>query len=525
MKNTGLRVSFCLLVLGFALFHFADNVADPDLWGHVLFGQRMLKTGGVEKSEPFSWTAPGAPWINHEVLAEIALGASHALAGGAGILLLKVLVGMLTFWIALRLGAEHLAWPWRSITWILGLIASVEISFGFAARPQIFSALGLAVLFWILRRVFDGRKAWAVLLPLLFFIWINTHGGALAGLLLLGIGFAAWCFESLFVRREKGSASSLVVVGVAVALSAAAMLLNPWGLQLPVWLIESVSWVRPEIHEWNPIRLDIERAPFFMLLGISAVSLLATRRRRALWEMTVLAVLAVMALRHVRHTPLFSIAALAFIPPHAADAVQRIRTHVAQLEASLANPRLQRIATVIFLVAAAGCFAATGILHKNHPRTMEIPADIYPVSAIHFMQEQELKGNLLVFFDWGEMAIWELPDNPVSMDGRLDTCYPRKVITANWDLYRGVPPDPSVLNIRDADVALLREDLGGAEMLIRKFGWRMVYRDPLAVVLIRNPSSFPRLAGRPLPVERGSEAVEGSAAFPSRRPARVFQKF
>ena len=38
----------CLLG-GFCLFWFADTIADPDLWGHVRFGQDILRTGSIAR--------------------------------------------------------------------------------------------------------------------------------------------------------------------------------------------------------------------------------------------------------------------------------------------------------------------------------------------------------------------------------------------------------------------------------------------------------------------------------------------
>jgi hypothetical protein len=136
---------FCASVLALALYQFSENTADPDLWAHTMVGEHLLLTGKLQKVEPYSWTAPGTPWINHELLAEAALGAAHWLAGGTGILLLKMLVGFLAFGIALRIGAADLAWPQRAVAWAVGALAVVEISYGFAARPQIFTVLGLAI--------------------------------------------------------------------------------------------------------------------------------------------------------------------------------------------------------------------------------------------------------------------------------------------------------------------------------------------------------------------------------------------
>jgi hypothetical protein len=136
-----LKRLFCAFVLALALYQFSENTADPDLWAHVMVGEHILLTGRLQPSEPYSWTAPGTPWINHEWLAEVALGAAHLLAGGTGILLLKMGVGFLAFGIALRIGTGDLSWPQRATAWAVGALAVVEISHGFAARPQIFTAL------------------------------------------------------------------------------------------------------------------------------------------------------------------------------------------------------------------------------------------------------------------------------------------------------------------------------------------------------------------------------------------------
>ncbi|HEX4645551.1 MAG TPA: hypothetical protein VH598_08070, partial [Verrucomicrobiae bacterium] len=173
---------FRVWVLALALYQFGENTADPDLWAHTLFGEQNLLTGKIQKTEVYSWTAQGLPFINHEVLAETIIGGSHLLAGGTGILLLKIVIGFLTFGIALALGGASLAWPQRAVAWAVGAIAVVEISYGFPPRPQIFTALALALEFWLLRKIHQEKFWWALALPILFAVWINAHGGALAGL-------------------------------------------------------------------------------------------------------------------------------------------------------------------------------------------------------------------------------------------------------------------------------------------------------------------------------------------------------
>jgi hypothetical protein len=76
--------------------------------------------------------------------------------------------------------------------------------------------------------------------------------------------------------------------------------------------------------------LESRRAVCFGAADVDFFAL--SRRRRALWEMAVCAGLAVFAFRSVRHTPLFAIAALAFVPPHLADVILRFRDQYSGLE-------------------------------------------------------------------------------------------------------------------------------------------------------------------------------------------------
>src|SRR5690242_13614739 len=140
-----LKLWFCAAVLLLAVFQFSENTVDPDLWGHVVFGQHMLQTHSIPKVDIYSWTAGGQPWINHEWVAEIILALFYKAWGGSGILLLKMAVGLAAFAVCLRLGAQSLSWPARFVAWGFAALAVVEISYGFAARPQIFTALFLSL--------------------------------------------------------------------------------------------------------------------------------------------------------------------------------------------------------------------------------------------------------------------------------------------------------------------------------------------------------------------------------------------
>jgi len=504
-----LRRLLIVWTLALAFFQFSENTADPDLWGHVLFGEQMLRSGSVAKIEPYSWTASGQPWINHEVLAEVALGVAHRLAGGTGILLLKMLVGFASLAIALRLALEKLDSAWKPVAWVMAALAVVEISFGFAARPQIFTVLGLAIEFWLLRRAYEGKWRWALALPALSLVWVNTHGGVVAGVALMFIAAAG-----NFWDRRGGWPVALGAIA-----SAAALLVNPWGLALPQSIIEADTWNRSDILEWRATPLGWDHAAMFILLALAIVSFALSRRARATWEMAVCGVLGFLAVRTVRHTPLFSLAALAFAPPHLADVIDRCHESFSRLLGLLQT----RVMAFVLAVSSAAMLMAAFFLHKENPFTMEAPRDEYPLGAIRFIREHDLTGNALLFFDWGEVSLWELPKVAVSMDGRMDTCYSRELIEEHWKFYNGEAVDKKILDLDRADLALLPRNLAGTAELAKRAGWEAVYVDALAAVLVRDAARFARLPKTERPMRGSPNATLGRAPFPEKPPARVYR--
>jgi hypothetical protein len=211
---------------------------------------------------------------------------------------------------------------------------------------------------------------------------------------------------------------------------------------------------------------------------------------------------------------LFLLANLALTPSHLLDLVARLVPRAENLRRWALQPAARLIATIA-LVGAAGAATARSVgPPKHNPCTIEIERDQYPCAALQFLAGHTVEGNLLVFFDWGQQAMWELPNNRVSFDGRLDTVYPRSVIEAHWKLNRGEIPDPAVLDLNAADVALV-PSASAVPTLLRSLGWYPLYADPLASILVRKA-----------PARRGTTiataaAVAGREPFPDTPSARA----
>jgi hypothetical protein len=513
-----LRRAFFFAVAAFAWWRFSENTADNDLWGHVLYGQRMLHLGAIEMRETLSWTAAGLPWINHEVLAEVVMGLAHQLAGGTGLWILMMGLASITLGLAWHAGAGTDRTR-RLIAAALLALSTNSIALGYSMRPQLFTYLFLVILLLALRCLFSTRSVrWAFVLPLLLALWANTHGGFLAGWLIVMVTVTVevvGSFRPTLLRRlrcEPAGLKPLLLVNIALG-STLALAANPWGLKLVQWTFETIRLPRPDIYEWRPMPLALASAPFFSVLLLGALAWAISRQPRRLWEMAVWVMLGLMAIQHQRHAPLFGLASLVLLPVHLQDLLTRLAAGTVALRAAIQRPAIAVVSALVLLASGSWCLQASRSVPRQYPFRMEVPRALFPVSAIEYMRAHDLTGNTFTFFDWGQQVLWELPDNPVSFDGRLDTVYPKEIMDAHWRLYAGEDPGLD-LPLLYAKYALLPTGSRSVILLASK-GWSVLYEDPLATVLTSRPHPPAKLS---LSFEASRQAVSGSVPFPDAPP-------
>jgi hypothetical protein len=394
------------------------------------------------------------------------------------------------------------------------------IATGYAVRPQLFSMLALVLLIFIMCRIDRGSVAWGAVIPFLFLGWVNTHGGFLAGLVVVSAASVAYVAQVAFEATAGFRSGTFLkcrrhpIVWLLLPVFAfVGTLSNPWGWRMIEWTVASVLLPRPNIVEWHSLGFSLAGLVLIAVMLATLWSWCFSRRPNCWWEATVLFVLAVMALRSQRHTPLFALANLMLTPVHLADALQRFARHGQGLVAAFRRPALQWAAASMLVCAAVYAGIQSGSYPRIHPFTLEVERDVFPESAVTFISENRLTGNTITFFDWGQYVLWKLPDNPVSFDGRLDTVYSAAIMDAHWRLYAGKDPGPA-LDLTRAEIALIPSSSPGADWL-RSAGWTTVYRDDLAEVLLRRPQSFPLLDRCRLPFIARSGSIAGRSLFPS----------
>lgn len=488
------NLSVALLVLSAALLLVSRSSADPDLWGHVRFGQDVLRSGSIPTTDPYSYLSGGKEWINHEILSEVTFAAAFDLFGPTGLILVRLTVCLVILLLLYRHLITRGLTPVRA--GLILLLAMPALRIGIATtRPHLFTHLFFLIMLLILEastRHPRYRGIWT--LPPLFAVWINFHGGVLAGLGVLATWVVVESLRQVSPRSHRAPEWRTLSprwLGVGLA-SAVVLLANPYGWKLPAFLIRTGTVARPDITEWLPVRIASPPGVVYLIVvGLACAALMRSVETRHPAAMAVLLVTGLAPLLAVRNIALFAIAVIVFTAKHwaspspASDAERNLEVGTADGQRAL---RVRHFATSLSFVAATALLG----LAASEARCIRIrPPSAprgYPVPAVDLLARSGVSGNMAVAFDWGEYTIWHLaPHVRVSMDGRRETVYPETVYQEYRNFVLGLDRWDALLDDHPTDLALIPKDRFPVyNLLVSKTGWTLVYEDTLSALFARD---------------------------------------
>ena len=493
-RSPWLLAIWCTAVALLAWSFGFTRMLNSDIWFHLAAGRLIVDTGTVPRVDPWSFTAGGQPWHNHEWLADVVFylwsewfGTESLVFWQWGLLALAavVLFDLLRRWCA------------PAMAWLIVLVALVTASPFFDIRPHAWSWLAFILL---LRATLVPCRGWQWLLPVLFLLWGNLHGGVVFGLMALALIVAAHQ-----VRRPVAGVepSALRRHGLLVfAGCVAATMVNPWGwraLAYPVELaLQHDSPSRTSLVEWaSPFR-DISgiRSPAYvpcLLLALAAACVLLARwyRQRnpeSLALVGLVLLTAAMSATSRRFIELFAIAAalvFAHVLPGRWLALPGRRTWVG-LALALALP--------VYL------------LH-DYPlgRAAFIPltrTERMPEEEVRFALANGLSGKVFSYFLWGGYLHWRTAGQlRVFIDPRSETVFPPDVHRRYLTVANDQPGWVRVIEESGADFVLWPFAPDSQRIILQELlasgRWRMVYTGAQGALLARSAFALPDQATTP----------------------------
>ncbi len=536
----------CFLAIWLALLWVGREkmLRDPGTFWHTVVGQKIIQSGKLIHSDPFSFSQQGQSWIAQQWLSECIMAAVHAWAGLDGLLLLSAtLLALLFAALARRLVRNGLPWPAAAVLLLLTIAAS---SHHFLARPHLATIAFMAVSFGLLCDVEAGKRSprSLLLLPPLFVLWTNIHGGALGGIATTLIVLFAWLAAPSLPKRlglERTRRIKPIIIGAVASLSITAVLVNPYGPALPrVWLGLMHSEVLP--------KLIIEHAPldFFsieggMIVALAAVYLAVLIRtwrnlRRAehnseatphdqgtfsdetahtplglrlTWLIPLVWLL--LAVSRVRHGPLFAVVAVIAIAEMLPFAAARRTASAANHRQRITRSKLGAFAfTLPVAVVALALFLQANripcpLIGANWAR---LDPAYWPVRAVENLREHLARSEtsaapvgltkgpsnradspLRIFNDmrFGGYLIYHLPEARIYIDDRCELYRDQGLLR-----YAQIIREPELIEglaaYQDVDLALVRKGTKLDRYLATSPRWNTLSTDPTASLYRRAPT-------------------------------------
>lgn len=463
---------------------FSRNIADNDLWGYLAFGRTFREEGFFPFHDIFSYTPTKTLWVYHEWLTGVVFYYVFEFLGPAGLQLLRYITIIVTLCLIYATAIKKEASP---VFALIALIpAMILISFGYMpTRAQIFTYFFFILTVYILETAKINQR-WKILLWLLpvQVIWCNLHGGFVAG---IGMIFLYALGEGLSGKKAFPFIAILIPACLAT-------LINPYGLEYWRFMADSVSMSRPEIGEWFSIIVALQRnyqtvpAIVFIALASMFLILILLQKKRSLTDMIIIAATLYLGVKHVRHTIFLGIIFGAIMPVIMNDLWKSFpekNSFFIYLK-SFAPPLILGI----ILIFAGFFIIKSGKIYLKPSFAIFAPQSHYPVGAIHWIERNNFRGNILPDFDWGEFIIWSCyPHCKIGMDGRYETVYDKTLIREYFDFSAGKDGWDVFLKKYPPDLVLIKPFTRIYYLLLKNPSWKVGYQDKQSVLFIRNNPS------------------------------------
>jgi hypothetical protein len=461
----------CILWLGW----FSPEIHDPDFWWHLKTGQYIVANRALPAPDPFAFTTarageayPGEAItryfnLTHEWVAQVLFYTVWRSGGFGGVVLFRALL-LIGFCALVGLIA------WRRCGGYYRSLAAATAAAGMAIRfavdrPYLITFLLLAASIAILE-----YRRWLWLLPPLFLIWANCHGGFFLGWLVLG----AYSLEALWQRSADARQLS-IVSALSILLSG----INPNGFRIvQVLFYYGSSAATRNLLEWaRPAPFSFSEFTALWLAGL-LLMLWAWKRVRIV-DWILFAAFAAAAFSAQRNTILVGLIAPIVI--------------VSYVPWNRALPALMPFAASVLLVG--GAMAATW----GNAFQFRAAEWRYPAGASEFLLAHHPDGAIFNTYEYGGYLIWRLwPEAKVFIDGRslsesLFQDYGRILYNVEeaggksaQELLDRYGVRTIVMNTFEYSQGLLYR-LAPALADPQQKEWKLVYEDPTAIVLMRTP--------------------------------------
>jgi len=392
------------LLIGAVFISYLFLPTDTDLGWHLRYGQHIFETASVFRKNKIGFFLPEYQWIHSYSLYQLITFVVYKYLGFGGLAFLGAGIISLIAWTIIASFPKKTFWP------VFGILLTLFLSLpatNMGYRSQTLSILGFSTLLYLLSKPIDKKSLF--LIPVIFLIWANLHGGFIFGFVLLGFHF----LEKI-IRKKNKEAVGLAIASITAFL---ATLINPFGFKI-YWESYRHSWypLNKLIAEWTPpnslyvlVILSIASLVIIKLLSLK-ISDFFKKEGLVTFGLSWL-FFTYLSFKAKRHLPFFALSSVYLLAKLFSEKKGGRR---------LINKACLLLTGLILLTIIVAHLVNPPNLKNYWQQIASQKSWPLPEKAIEFLKgKEELCPNLFNTYEWGGYLSWHLPKVKTFVDGRM----------------------------------------------------------------------------------------------------------
>jgi tetratricopeptide (TPR) repeat protein len=546
-----------LSLFGFAAVLGLQEIRSFDYWWHLRTGAWIFEHGAIPRVDPFTYTVPGARWIDVHWLHQIALHGLYTLGGHGAVVIAKAVVACALVALLAPIGYRRER-PVVSISALALML--VVVADRLMPRPELPTFLCLAGVLALLERHDRRPDARVYCIVAIQLLWVNLHGLFALGVALCAIYTAGELIRPLVspgqhLRRDRAARLAIVTL-----LAAAVAFANPNGLDGALYPIAQLGMIGPPQERGLFGSLIAELMPPLggdgalrgpavavgaALTGLCFAAMALNWRRLPAAHPLLWVAFLYLALGANRNGALLAIVAAPILVRNANELLdaRSARGPRARLFGAPALRAIARLAVVAVLWAGIADVARDRFFARlgSHRQTGLGPMDVYyPSGAADWLERERPPGPICHHMADGGYLIWRLhPEYPVLVDGRLEVFGEElfaELMIAGVERFRALDRKYHFGSVLVHYSMVVSDEL--MWWLYLNSNWRLVFVDDTAALFVRagaggtdafpevdldDPGLFPALDGGPGVEDRMRRLARTSFLASMRRFPRALE--
>jgi len=505
---------FAILIFFILVFSYSiSEIYCLDIWLHLKTGEHILENRSIPKVDIYSFTQENKEWINHEWLSQVIFYSIYNKFGTNGLILFRAIiilsVFLLLFFICHRKELSSIV--------ILLLLAVLFLSEQrFMIRPGLFTLLFTCSYLFILTKHRSSKLIY--ILPIIQLFWVNMHGYFFIGFLVILI-----CIISETLKRNiklpfawnknRTSLKEYNRLIITAFLIIVALFVTPYGLKGALYPFKVLSEFTK--HHNMFLKSITETIPLFsqgkinlphlaihwfnLLFLVSALSFFANFKKIDIENIVLFSAALFSVLIANRHIAIFSV--LAYI-----TAISNFDNSYSSSRKIVKSKKIQEILQILFMLIFISFMSKHIIDNFKHDYysfennkfkkfTFGIGSFTYPKKATDFIEQNEIKGNVLNDANSGSYFIWRLyPEKKVFIDGRTEVYGSEfyklyKKAFYNKEIFKKVISEYNINCVLITYIADLPVPINNIRFLNDHKKWVLVYIDDKACIFLKDVNS------------------------------------